>query len=86
MEVTDIVIKYIEENGFDGLYNSDLECGCGKDEYFSCGDLKMECAAVYRHESPETCPPDCDMDCFSNKNFDVYNCDKKSINKGESNA
>jgi hypothetical protein len=86
MDVIDIVKEYVKNNGFDGLYNCNLECGCVLDDFCNCGDLRMECEAVYRHESAETCPPDCDMDCFSNKNFDVYNCDKKSINKEESNA
>jgi len=86
MEVTDIVIEYINKNGFDGLYNPDLECGCGLDDFFHCGDLKMECTTVYRHESAETCPLDCNMDCFNNKEFDIYNCDKKPINKEAKNA
>jgi len=88
MEVTDIVIKFIEENGFDGLYNYDLGCGCGKDEYFSCGELQMECCAAYRHESPDTCPKDCDLNCFSNKDYDSYYCGKKAIkgNKELNNA
>jgi len=85
MEVADIVLNYILQNGFNGLYNSDLECGCCDGEFFSCGDLKMECSVGYIHKSAESCPPDCKMNCFDNREFDVYHCDKKPINQEEGN-
>lgn len=36
MTVKEIVKKYLEENGFDGLYDPG-ECACKIDDLFSCG-------------------------------------------------
>ena len=37
MNIQDIVKKYLEENGYDGLYDPDNPCGCSKDDLFPCG-------------------------------------------------
>ena len=44
MNVADIVKRFLEENGFDGLYSEDEECGCFKADLFPCS---------------EECVPDC---------------------------
>jgi len=31
-DVQDIIIKFLDENGFDGLCNGDIECGCHKSD------------------------------------------------------
>lgn len=36
MDVRKIVAKYLEENGFDGLYNLDVECSCLLSELMVC--------------------------------------------------
>ena len=43
-----IVKKYLTENGFDGLYNSDNACGCKKFDLFPCdGDGSYDCKPGY---------------------------------------
>lgn len=47
MTVTKIVRKYLSENGFDGLYNADAECGCRIDDLAPCGEPIGECRPGY---------------------------------------
>jgi hypothetical protein len=77
VKVEDILKKYLSENGYDGFYNSDMECGCTLEDFMPCGQIDSECSASYLHESPETCPPDCEQRCFDNKDYDYYFCDKR---------
>jgi hypothetical protein len=35
--VSEIIESYLKENGFDGLYNYDYECGCELGDIFTCG-------------------------------------------------
>ena len=63
--VYEIVKTYLQENGFDGLYNSELECGCPISNLNPCGDMKNDCTAGYEVKAP---PGD---DC------DYYICDSK---------
>ena len=41
MTVREIIKKYLEENGFDGLYNPG-ECACKKDDLMPCSCDDME--------------------------------------------
>ena len=43
MTVKEIVEKYLKDNGYTGLVNSDGECGCEIDDLFPCGELYPEC-------------------------------------------
>ena len=37
MSIKEIIEKYLKENGYDGLCNPDISCGCGlKDGLFPC--------------------------------------------------
>ena len=39
MNIKEIVEKYLKDNGYDGLCNSDFSCGCGlKDGLFPCNE------------------------------------------------
>lgn len=49
MTVLEIVKKYLEDNGFDGLYNSDLECACEKDHLEPCCEMSPEREAGYKY-------------------------------------
>ena len=49
MDVLDIVKKYLDENGYDGLY-SDYECACLKDDLAPCGEMNMDCRAGYKQK------------------------------------
>jgi len=54
MNVKEIVIKYLQDNGYIGLDNPDLECGCRlDDEIAPCGEIGMSCMA-YR-ETEKNC-------------------------------
>lgn len=42
--VREIIEKYLRENGFDGIYNSDLECGCKLDDLGPCEGCVVDCS------------------------------------------
>jgi len=55
MDVKDILIKYLEENNFDGLYNND-ECWCLKYNLCPCDKIDFNCKAgdlLWDIEHPE---------------------------------
>ena len=61
MTVTEIVKKYLKENGYDGLYSED--CGCEVDDLAPCCEYGMECESGYRLPcDPKTCTADGDCD------------------------
>ena len=47
----DIIQEFLTLNGFDGLCNPDLECGCGKDELCPCSPCEsiLTCRPAYKH-------------------------------------
>lgn len=47
MTVKEIVKKYLEENGFDGLYASG-NCACEVDDLMPCGDDSIHCEPGYK--------------------------------------
>lgn len=53
MNVAEIVKKYLDDNGFDGLAGDD--CGCSKDDLFPCDCHFGDCEPAY------VC--DCEHDC-----------------------
>ena len=55
MNIQDIVKKYLEENGYDGLYDPDNPCGCSKDDLFPCayGNFPYKCKPGYRYKLDE---------------------------------
>lgn len=46
--VKNIVIEYLQKNGFDGLTNVDLECGCHLEDFAPCGQVCEDCEAGYQ--------------------------------------
>ena len=42
-----IIRKFLEENGYDGLYDESGECGCKKDDLIPCGDYCGDCKPGY---------------------------------------
>ncbi len=49
MTAKEIIEKYLKDNGFDGLYNEDMECGCLLDDLCPCGEgIGSECKAGYK--------------------------------------
>lgn len=49
MNIEKILVKFIEENKFDGLVNNDAECGCSKEDIAPCGQPSLtQCKAAYK--------------------------------------
>ncbi len=46
--VQKMVIDYLRENGYDGLFSADLECSCELGDLAPCGDMQGDCAAGYK--------------------------------------
>lgn len=45
-----VVINYGKANGYDGLCNDGLECGCTWDDIAPCMDMNADCELAYRFE------------------------------------
>lgn len=45
--VQDIVVKYLQENGYDGLVSDGGDCGCKLDDLFPCVDFPLDCRPGY---------------------------------------
>ena len=48
--IAKIIKAYLLENGFTGLCNPDLECGCGLEDLFPCSEVLRDCQAGYKHD------------------------------------
>ena len=49
MKTIDIVIKYLKENGFDGLVDEYGDCGCDLSDLMPCdGESFSECHVGYK--------------------------------------
>ncbi len=48
MTAKQILIKYLVENGYDGLCLPHLECGCGLDDFAPCEGIDEECEPAIR--------------------------------------
>jgi hypothetical protein len=44
----EIVTQYLKEHGYDGLYNTDDECGCSVDNLMSCDGMTIGCQAGWK--------------------------------------
>ena len=64
----EIVRKYLEDNGFDGLQNQG-ECGCELSDLAPCSENITWCTPGYKVAPPEEEKEDCE--------FDFYICDSK---------
>jgi hypothetical protein len=52
MNVKEIIKKYLEENGYDGLYYEGRPCGCCIDELLACDSVCANCVPGYRGADP----------------------------------
>ena len=48
MNVKQIVLKYLEDNGYDGLYDTKVTCGCDLDDIMPCEDFCGNCKPGYK--------------------------------------
>ena len=60
MNVIDIVLEFLEQNNYNGLLNSDYECGCLKDDLVPCGEITGNCVAGYK----VMCTSECDHEGY----------------------
>ncbi len=45
--VEEIIKEYLTKNEFHGLYNSDVDCACKRNDIAPCGGIGMHCRAGY---------------------------------------
>jgi hypothetical protein len=52
MTIKEIIEKHLRDNGFDGLFNADGECGCELDDLVPCGGEcgLLECEPGYKRK------------------------------------
>jgi len=55
MTVKDIIIEYLKNNGYDGLYNRWGQCACLIDDLVPCCGGIDECEPGYVHKSDCIC-------------------------------
>ena len=41
--VKDIIKKYLVDNGYDGLYHLEADCGCFLNDLFLCDEWCLDC-------------------------------------------
>ena len=51
MELSEIVKIWLQENGYDGLCNPDIECGCAIEDLMPCGEPGIRCEAGHRKKA-----------------------------------
>ena len=82
LDVKEIVVRFLKDNGFDGLYN--YYCGCNVNDLMPCGMVQDNCKAGYFLDKSR-CKEcvylgDCDSYCVivPNKNMPCGDFIKKS--------
>jgi hypothetical protein len=53
MKVKEIILKYLKDNGYEGLVNEDAECGCELEDLMCCDNSCENCEPGYKHKCPE---------------------------------
>ncbi len=48
LTVAEIVVMYLKENGYEGLYNIDADCGCELGDLMPCCEAADDCHAGYK--------------------------------------
>ena len=60
MNVKEIVAGWLKANGYDGLCNTDIPCGCLLGDLAPCGEMHESCQAGFRRNISEHASCDCD--------------------------
>jgi len=63
MTVREIVEKYLEDNGYDGLYNTDKECACSLSDLIPCCDGFHDCEPGHEVPCPAVSGGECPYNC-----------------------
>ena len=48
MNCSEIVKKYLIDNGYDGLVYIENYCGCSLDDFNTCGEMVNDCEPAYK--------------------------------------
>lgn len=64
-DVLGIVVTYLKENNFDGLFNGYAHCGCLIEDVAPCGHLGESCVPGYKVKC--RCGDGCDFDVADTK-------------------
>ena len=52
MDVEQVIVKYLTDNGYDGLCNPDSECGCPVSDIAPCCQNCMDCLPAHKTDNP----------------------------------
>jgi len=61
MSIKEIIIKYLKDNNYDGLYNAWSECACEIADLAPCVQMESDCEPGYK----------CECDCGENCDFHI---------------
>jgi len=50
MKVEEIIVEYLDKNGYDGLFSQDGECACEKNDLAPCEHISLDCRVGYKTE------------------------------------
>ncbi len=74
LTVKKIVIKYLKDNKYDGLYSTSGDCGCEINNLAPCGEMFGDCEPGYKVKSNGDCPESYDF-CIRAKKINCDDCD-----------
>lgn len=89
MDLREIVAEGLKAKGFDGLYDSDAECGCLIENLMSCDEPNVHCEAGYKRPCDgkgENCDGDCDFHIGPDKAEHIPEAGKMVDSEGRANA
>ena len=62
MNVKQIIIKHLEDNNFEGLFNTEVECGCEISDLMPCDNMDSDCQPDYKIECTKCNIKDCEYE------------------------
>lgn len=73
MTVKEIILDFLNKNNYDGLFNPDINCGCGIDDFIPCDITIDECQPAYKKKC-EKCEDYNNVEGCLNGNYGIYGC------------
>lgn len=53
MTIKELIIDYLEQNGYDGLCMPEFECGCIKADLIACNSNFQDCEPAFKVEQED---------------------------------
>jgi len=53
VKVEEMIVKCLKDNDFDGLVNTENECGCCFDDFIPCDNLSSKCEGANKYGEGE---------------------------------